>query len=135
MTKTSLLPSLTLGLVTAALAAAPPALAQYDRNGKYVPSPLGQPADPYARPIPQYSGKPGAAIGTPSLPRAYETKPPPPPVLRREPEVITVYPSQLPVRLPVPLTREQCEEGWSVATNIPRVEFNRRCARMKRKQP
>ena len=61
-----------------------PAAAQYDRDGRYVPSPNGIPADPTARPIPMYSGTPGEAIGTPSLPR-----PPPavivPPLPPREP--------------------------------------------------
>ena len=37
------------------------ALAQYDRDGRYVPSPRGVPQDPYARPIPMYPGTPGSA--------------------------------------------------------------------------
>jgi len=57
-----------IGLVAAALAALiaveGPALAQYDRDGRYVPSPMGVPQDPYARPIPMYPGTPGGAAGT-----------------------------------------------------------------------
>jgi hypothetical protein len=113
----------------AALAAFAPASAQYDRDGRYVPSPLGQPADPYRSTIPNYSGKPGAAIGTPKLPRAYDVQPRAEPQLRRDAPVVR-YPGQ--TSLPVPLTIEQCEEAWSAKTRVSRVEFNRRCARMLR---
>lgn len=108
--------------------------AQYDREGRYVPSPLGQPADPYARPIPNYSGKPGAAIGTPRLPRAYEIQPPTAPLLYRAPETVKVPSASATVPL-VPLSRQQCDEGWLPESNVPRVEFNRRCARMRRVSP
>ncbi|MEQ1714345.1 MAG: hypothetical protein ABL908_23505 [Hyphomicrobium sp.] len=107
-----------------------PGLAQYDRDGKYVPSPMGVPADPYAKPIPNYSGKPGAVIGTPSGPRIAPYQQPN--ALAPRPEVpITRRPSNT---LPVALTVEQCEDGWSNSTRIPRVEFNRRCRVILRKR-
>ena len=62
-------PKAVIGRVAAILAALiaieSSALAQYDRNGRYVPSPMGVPQDPYARPIPMYPGTPGGAVGTP----------------------------------------------------------------------
>lgn len=107
----------------ALLAVASPALAQYDRDGKYVPSPMGVPADPYAKPIPNYSGKPGAGIGTPVWPRVQPYQQPN--ALAPRPEVpITRRPSNT---LPVPISVDECEEGWSKSTRVPRVEFNRRC--------
>lgn len=102
------------------------ASAQYDREGRYVPSPMGVPADPYARPIPGYSGKPGAARGTPAWPRAYDLKPSPPPRIRREAERVYVPPSSLPKAI-VQISKKQCREGWSPDTDVPRVLFNRRC--------
>ena len=63
-------------VAVAILVAATPAFAQYDRDGRYIPSPNGIPSDPTARPIPMYSGTPGAAIGTPITPRAEITPPP-----------------------------------------------------------
>lgn len=117
-------------LTAAVPALAQPALAQYDRDGKYVPSPLGVPADPYAKPIPNYSGKPGAAIGTPVWPRIEPYQQPN--ALAPRPEVpITRRPSN---SLPVPISVDQCEEGWSKSTRVPRVEFNRRCRVILRKQ-
>ena len=66
-------------LTVVTLAAATPARAQYDRDGRYVPSPNGIPSDPTARPIPMYSGTPGSAIGTPIMPRADMIPPAAPP--------------------------------------------------------
>lgn len=107
-----------------------PASAQYDREGRYVPSPLGVPADPYAKPIPNYSGKPGAAIGTPVWPRVEPYKPHN--ALAPRPQVpISRRPSN---SLPVPISVDQCEDGWSKSTRVPRVEFNRRCRVILRKQ-
>jgi hypothetical protein len=60
------------------------ALAQYDRDGRYVLSPMGVPQDPYARPIPMYPGTPGGAVGTPILPRAAIPETPVVPPLRRD---------------------------------------------------
>ncbi len=116
--------------VVAVWALASPARAQYDRDGKYVPSPMGVPADPYAKPIPNYSGKPGAGIGTPVWPRIEPYQQPN--ALAPRPQVpITRRPSN---SLPVKLDAEQCEEGWSKSTPIPRVEFNRRCRVILRKK-
>ena len=67
-------PKAVIALVAATLAALiaveGSASAQYDRDGRYVPSPRGVPQDPYARPIPMYPGTPGGAVGTPIRPRA-----------------------------------------------------------------
>lgn len=117
-------------LAAAMMTATGDVLAQYDRNGRYVPSPMGVPADPYARVVPNYSGTPGRVTGTPVTP------PPPAPLTvpplttqRLDPRAGT-FSAPL-----VPLTADQCQEGWSVETNIPRVEFNRRCSRMRAKAP
>lgn len=105
------------------------ASAQYDRDGRYVPSPGGVPRDPYAQPIPGYSGTPGAAIGTPSLPRSLY--PPPSPSRSTFPsprpaDPLIVYPSSRPLSL------EQCRDGWSKSTRVTKVEFRRRCTLMER---
>lgn len=114
-------------LTAAAALVAGQAVAQYDRDGRYVPSPLGIPADPYARPIPNYSGKPGDAKGTPIWPRGTPSDPAPA-MLPRPPAPTSRLPGALPQPVTVlPLTIEQCDEGWSSALKIPRVEFNRRC--------
>lgn len=105
-----------------------PAKAQYDREGRYVPSPMGVPADPYARPIPQYSGRPGEATGTPIWPRGAIPSPPPiAPLKPREPAVI--YPNARPVQV----TAETCDKGWSKATRLTPVEFRRYCSRLRRR--
>lgn len=125
-----------LGFVAGALAlvaGAAHGLAQYDREGRYVPSPLGIPADPYARPIPNYSGKPGDAKGTPIWPRGTETKPLPG-MLPRPPPPTSQTSGTMPRTLVVPLEVEDCEGGWSKDKNIPRVEFNRRCRVILRKK-
>lgn len=115
--------------VTALFAAAGPAAAQYDRDGRYVPSPLGVPADPYARPIPLSSGKPGVQKGTPSLPRAYEPQPPPPPaaVLPR-PRLSPGFTNTLPLRF----ERARCDEVWTKSTGLTPSAFKRRCAALRR---
>lgn len=104
-----------------------PAHAQYDRDGRYVPSPMGVPADPYARVVPFSPGTPGRVTGTP-------IQPPGPAPLRAPP--VTTMPldpraGTSEATLPVPVTRAMCSEGWSVDTGIPKVEFNRRCRRMR----
>jgi hypothetical protein len=104
------------------------AVAQYDRDGRYVPSPMGVPADPYARVVPGYAGTPGRVRGTP-------IPPPAPPKLRvpefgSRPAVSTGIP-EAGARTFVPLTLALCDEGWSKELGVPRVEFNRRCKRMR----
>ncbi|MGE0054352.1 MAG: hypothetical protein AB7S74_09095 [Hyphomicrobium sp.] len=99
-----------------------PALAQYDANGRYVPSPMGVPRDPYASTVPMYPGKPGGAVGTPTLPRAYELKPSNPP---------DYTPRMAPPRsgesLPVAVTIEQCDLGWTRETGLTVKRFNALC--------
>ena len=119
-----------IGIVAVAWlgAAALPATAQYDRDGRYVPSPMGVPADPYARPVPMYPGSPGGAIGTPDLPRS--AFPPPPVPAPRKPRVSTE-----PLRPTfVPLTLEQCNDGWSRKSLVTPTEFRRRCALLVKRQ-
>jgi len=114
-------------LAFAVVLAGGPALGQYDRDGRYVPSPMGVPADPYARVVPMYPGSPGRVIGTPN--------PPPAPPKLRVPEFGTRPVAPAPVesgaRTFVPLSLAQCDEGWSKSLGVPRVEFNRRCRRMR----
>jgi len=112
------------------MAAAGPSSAQYDRSGRYVPSPMGVPADPYARVVPSYPGTPGRVTGTPVSPPPPEPLKVPPLTTRRLDPTAGTYSAPL-----VPLTADQCKLGWSVETNIPRVEFNRRCRRMRAKAP
>lgn len=102
--------------------------AQYDRDGRYVPSPMGVPADPYARPIPNYSGKPGDNKGTPIWPRGTPSAPLPSMLPRSE-----TPPHRLPGRLPVALPAEVCAEGWSRALGLTRVEFNRGCLKYRKR--
>jgi hypothetical protein len=89
---------------------------------------MGVPADPYARTVPLYPGTPGRVIGTPN-------PPPAPPRLdvprtgERLESTTGTYSQPL-----IPLTLEQCKEGWSASTGVPKVEFNRRCRRMQVKQ-
>jgi hypothetical protein len=81
---------LMIALLTGPILAAS-ASAQYDRDGRYVPSPNGVPLDPTARPVPMDSGKPGDAIGTPIMPRSEIPRPtevrPLPPRLETQPSV------------------------------------------------
>lgn len=102
-----------------------PSLAQYDKNGRYVPSPGGVPTDPYASTVPTYSGTPGGTSGTPTLPRAAY---PPAPVV---PSLRPVAPPHVGSSLPrpyVPLSVDQCDDGWSRGTHLTPTEFRRRCA-------
>ena len=94
-----------------------------------MPSPMGVPDDPYARPIPLYPGTPGRAIGTPIWPRGTPV-PPPPTVLQQPPNDQVNRPLNT---LPIPLTIEQCDEGWSKSTHVTPVEFNRRCSLLRRR--
>ena len=105
------------------------AFAQYDRDGRYVPSPRGVPQDPYARPIPMYPGTPGGAIGEPIRPRVAIPEPLVVPPLPREiPQTSPLYPRF------VPLTLAQCGTPWSRATKLTPTEFRRRCASMLKHQ-
>ena len=107
-------------------------LAQYDRDGRYVPSPNGIPTDPYPRPIPLYPGTPGRAIGTPSLPR-YAI---PPPQFVAPPAVppIRAYPFEsLPKPRLVPLAAGSCRNGWSRSTGLTPTAFRRQCAHLPRR--
>ena len=117
-----------LAIATAgSLLAGTGASAQYDREGRYVPSPMGVPTDPYARPIPNYSGRPGDAIGTPIWPRGMIPEPPRLPPMKPA-EIQPVPPSSTP-RV---VTPEFCDKGWSKATRLTPVEFRRLCARVRR---
>lgn len=104
------------------------AVAQYDRDGRYVPSPMGKPADPYARPVPMYPGSPGGAVGTPDLPRSAYPEPARP--APRSPRITT---EPLPPTF-VPLSLEQCRDGWSRKTMVTPTEFRRRCALLVKRQ-
>ncbi|MBV1694678.1 MAG: hypothetical protein KGP27_09485 [Hyphomicrobiales bacterium] len=99
------------------------ASAQYDRDGRYVPSPNGIPADPNARLIPLYPGTPGQAIGTP-LPPRMDPVPRPPAMTPR----IDTPPSNSYWRSQVRIDRARCRAGWSRATGLSRIEFRRRCS-------
>jgi hypothetical protein len=103
-------------------AATESARAQYDRDGRYVPSPNGIPSDPDARLVPMHPGTPGNAIGTPQLPRS-AFPPAPRPVPRESPQARDV---QIP-SYRVPLTVKRCQGGWSPALGMARPEFTRRC--------
>lgn len=105
------------------------AAAQYDKDGRYVPSPGGVPTDPYARPIPNYPGNPGGAIGTPIWPRGPEL--PAPPKVLQQPRTSPGIIYSTPV---VPLSVEQCDQGWAKSTHLTPVEFRRRCTLLKRKR-
>ena len=103
-----------------------PCLAQYDRDGRYVPSPNGIPTDPYARPIPGYSGTPGQPSGTPIEPRAAipqvpRVAPLSPPPQARQPR------DDDPRHYPVPLTARDCRKGWSASSQLTRRAFDRQC--------
>lgn len=115
--------------VIAALAMSIPAVAQYGRDGRYIPSPNGVPSDPYARPIPNYSGTPGEAVGTPALPRALTVPLPTPPAM--SPRIETPAPPRAgnsPGRYELPLPdARSCRAGWSPATGLTRREFEQRC--------
>lgn len=129
-----LLAGLGVALAALILVGADSVHAQYDRDGRYVPSPLGIPADPYARPIPNYSGKPGDNKGTPIWPRGAMPSPAPLPKMLPRPSTPV---HRLPSRLPVAVSAEQCAEGWSQsvgkALGLTRVQFNRSCRRYQKR--
>ena len=121
--------TLSLALAVAVIIpAASPAWAQYDRDGRYVPSPMGVPSDPYARPIPTYPGTPGRATGTPVLPRA--ATPSPPKVKRLQRVEPPAFPSN---SRPVSIRARQCAKGWSRSTGLSRKEFRRLCNKLRRR--
>jgi hypothetical protein len=105
------------------LAAAAPADAQYDREGRYVPSPMGVPQDPTARPIPNYPGTPGGAIGTPWEPPLA----PSPPLAPMRPRVGSPPPSGS-----APISTARCESGWSPKFRMSKAEFEARCRKLLR---
>lgn len=110
-----------------AVGASAPAEAQYDRDGRYVPSPNGIPQDPTRSTVPGYSGSPGGTLGTPNLPQSMN-----PPVPRLAPlKPAERYEVPLGQRV-VRLTLEQCDEGWSKDLRVTPTEFRRRCAAMRR---
>lgn len=102
-----------------------PAAAQYDRDGRYVPSPNGVPADPYARPVPLHPGTPGGAVGEPVGPRVLPVPPVAP--LARPPVTSPERGAWVPREKPVAMTLERCRSGWSKATRLTPTEFRRRC--------
>jgi hypothetical protein len=114
-------------LLTAIGCASEQSLAQYDKDGRYVPSPGGVPADPYKSTVPTYPGTPGGTSGTPALPRSAYPPALPPMVLSPRPSSPPTVGSSLP-RPFVPLTIEQCDDGWSRSTHLTPVEFRHRCA-------
>ena len=106
--------------------------AEYDSQGRYVPSPMGRPSDPYRSYVPGYTGKP-AEPGKPGEPKRFAPTPramqvPLPkiaPFDARQPRPATAEP--LPLVQPTPA---QCKAGWSRATAISRSRFTRACRAM-----
>lgn len=100
--------------------------AQYDRDGRYVPSPMGKPADPARTYVPGYTGKPGGSKGLAPLPRIQQVQPlkVSPYDARQKPRT---YTEPLPVAYP---TEGQCKAGWSRKFAIPRSRYTRACRAM-----
>lgn len=99
------------------------ALAQYDSQGRYVPSPFGKPRDPYRSIVPLYTGKPGGSARLPNRPAAYDVKPP------RQPAYDQPVPRRrkgAPADQPIPTTA-QCRTGWSKEIGVTRAWFKRVC--------
>lgn len=99
------------------------ALAQYDSQGRYVPSPFGKPGDPYRSIVPLYTGKPGGTARLPNRPPAYDVKPP------RQPAYDQPVPRRrkgAPADQPIPTTA-QCRTGWSKEIGVTRAWFKRVC--------
>lgn len=111
-----------MGMMVAMVSVAAPAHAQYDRDGRYVPSPMGVPQDPYARPIPGYSGSPGEPKGTPIWPRGAIPGPAPQAPMARAPTQ-PVYPRRDQKRRIV----IDCRRPWSKAMGIPRSTHEKLC--------
>ncbi len=122
-----ILKSVALALTFMATAVALPATAQYDRDGRYVPSPMGVPTDPHARIIQGYPGTPtpGGAVGAPVVPRDHT-----PGLAPMKPRV-GVEESVLTTRT-VPLNKKRCAAGWNKKLGITSAEFEIRCAKINR---
>lgn len=101
----------------------PAARAEYDSQGRYVPSPMGKPSDPYRSYVPLYTGKPGGSKRQPITPPAYEMKPLTLPRFD-PPKERSIYRARPRVARP---SRQDCLEGWSKKTGIPRARFKRAC--------
>ncbi len=125
---TSILPITAAAALTLLLAAAMAsgALAQYDSQGRYVPSPMGQPGDPYRSTVPGYPGTPGGSkrLAPPSRGQQIETPNIAPFDARLERPSSTA-----PLSVIYP-TRAQCEAGWSRDSGIPKTRFARACKAM-----
>lgn len=115
-----------LAVALAGLLIVTPSAAQYDRDGRYVPSPMGVPQDPYARPIPGYSGAPGEPKGTPIWPRGAIPQPPELAPMKPGPGE-RIYPR----RDGPPRRVVDCRHPWSKSMGIPRETHEKLC----RKQP
>lgn len=105
---------------------AAPAAAQYDRDGRYVPSPMGVPSDPKARVVPGYPGTPGGAVGTPSWPRDPDQR-----LAPLNPRIGTDDPRILWSRT-IPLNKKKCAAGWNRRLGITSAEFEIRCDKINR---
>lgn len=101
--------------------------AQYDRDGRYVPSPMGKPADPTRSYVPGYTGTPGGTNRIAPLPQIKETQPLKiaPYDARQKTRIYNTEP--LPATFP---TAEQCKAGWSREFAIPRSRYTRACRAM-----
>ncbi|MEQ1673306.1 MAG: hypothetical protein ABL893_20855 [Hyphomicrobium sp.] len=97
--------------------------AEYDAQGRYVPSPMGVPADPYRSYVPGYTGKPGGTKRFAPTPRGFQVQPP-----KIQPFDGRLQPRNSAAPLPaVYPTRAQCRAGWSRGTGIPRARFKTAC--------
>jgi hypothetical protein len=108
-----------------ALASTLPAAAQYDRDGRYVPSPMGVPTDPYARPVPLSSGTPGSK-GEPIWPRGM-TPEPSRGSNARPVERVTPHDTQSARARAFYRAFKVCSNQWKASSGISRAEHNRRC--------
>lgn len=113
-------------LAAVVMASVFPASAQYDRDGRYVPSPMGVPSDPNARVVPMYPGSPGGAVGTPAWPRDPDQR-----LAPMKPRTGADDPRILWNRT-VPLNKKRCVEGWSKKLGLTAAEFEIRCAKINR---
>ncbi|MBR2534825.1 MAG: hypothetical protein IKE66_02010 [Hyphomicrobium sp.] len=111
----------------ALIAGVAPVHAQYDRDGRYVPSPMGKPADPARTYVPGYTGKPGGTNRLAPLPQLREAQPLRYPKYDARQTPPANYTEPLPVPYP---TAEQCKAGWSRDLAIPRSRYTRACRAM-----
>lgn len=111
-------------LALAPLLSASEVFAQYDRDGRYVPSPMGVPSDPNARVVPGYPGTPGGSEGTPIWPR--DTAPRLSPMTPRVGTDDRILTSRT-----VPLNKKRCAAGWNKKLGITSAEFEIRCAKIR----